>query len=135
MIWIRSVSYTHLDVYKRQVFDLYSGTGTIAQILAPVAKKVVGVEIVEEAVRSAQVNARLNGLENCEFLAGEMCIRDSFNITKGQKVFKIIYEHKHQHVVLGILLLHRGRQKIILGIIVNHGLGQDFITRMASHIF
>ena len=35
------------------------------------AKKVVGVEIVEEAVRSAQVNARLNGLENCEFLAGD----------------------------------------------------------------
>ena len=54
------------------VFDLYSGTGTIAQILAPVAKKVVGVEIVEEAVRSAQVNARLNGLENCEFLAGDV---------------------------------------------------------------
>ena len=35
-------------------------------------KKVVGVEIVEEAVRSAQVNARLNGLENCEFLAGDV---------------------------------------------------------------
>ena len=60
------------DTKDRVVFDLYSGTGTIAQILAPVAKKVVGVEIVEEAVRSAQVNARLNGLENCEFLAGDV---------------------------------------------------------------
>ena len=39
------------DTKDRVVFDLYSGTGTIAQILAPVAKKVVGVEIIEEAVR------------------------------------------------------------------------------------
>ena len=54
------------------VFDLYSGTGTIAQILAPVAKKVVGVEIVEEAVEAAKVNAELNGLTNCEFLAGDV---------------------------------------------------------------
>lgn len=54
------------------VFDLYSGTGTIAQILAPVAKKVVGVEIVEEAVEAAKVNAGLNGLGNCEFLAGDV---------------------------------------------------------------
>jgi 23S rRNA (uracil1939-C5)-methyltransferase len=54
------------------IFDLYSGTGTIAQMLAPVAKKVVGVEIVEEAVEAARVNAELNGLENCEFWAGDV---------------------------------------------------------------
>lgn len=54
------------------IFDLYSGTGTIAQMLAPVAKKVVGVEIVEEAVEAAKVNAGLNGLTNCEFLAGDV---------------------------------------------------------------
>lgn len=54
------------------VFDLYSGTGTIAQLLAPVAKKVVGVEIIEEAVESAKINASLNGLENCEFIAGDV---------------------------------------------------------------
>lgn len=54
------------------VYDLYSGTGTIAQILAPVAKKVIGVEIVEEAVEAAKENAQLNGLENCEFLAGDV---------------------------------------------------------------
>ena len=54
------------------VFDLYSGTGTIAQILAPVAKKVVGVEIVEEAVEAAKVNAELNGLSNCTFWAGDV---------------------------------------------------------------
>lgn len=54
------------------VYDLYSGTGTIAQVLAPVAKKVIGVEIVEEAVEAAKENAALNGLTNCEFLAGDV---------------------------------------------------------------
>ncbi|MBQ4282463.1 MAG: 23S rRNA (uracil(1939)-C(5))-methyltransferase RlmD [Lachnospira sp.] len=54
------------------VFDLYSGTGTIAQMLAPVAKKVIGVEIVEEAVEAAKENAILNGLSNCEFIADDV---------------------------------------------------------------
>ena len=54
------------------VYDLYSGTGTIAQMLAPVAKEVVGVEIVEEAVEAAKENAALNGLTNCKFLAGDV---------------------------------------------------------------
>ena len=54
------------------VFDLYSGTGTIAQLMAPVAKKVIGVEIVEEAVEAAKKNAELNGLYNCEFIAGDV---------------------------------------------------------------
>ena len=54
------------------VYDLYSGTGTIAQLMAPVAKKVIGVEIVEEAVEAARENARLNGLGNCEFIAGDV---------------------------------------------------------------
>lgn len=54
------------------VFDLYSGTGTIAQLMAPVAGKVIGVEIVEEAVDAAKKNAELNGLHNCEFIAGDV---------------------------------------------------------------
>ncbi len=54
------------------VFDLYSGTGTIAQMMADVAGKVIGVEIVEEAVEAARKNACLNGLENCEFIAGDV---------------------------------------------------------------
>lgn len=54
------------------VYDLYSGTGTIAQLMAPVAKKVIGVEIVEEAVEAAKKNAQLNGLGNCEFIAGDV---------------------------------------------------------------
>lgn len=54
------------------LYDLYSGTGTIAQMMAPVAKKVIGVEIVEEAVEAAKENALLNGLHNCEFIAGDV---------------------------------------------------------------
>ncbi|MFQ9514678.1 MAG: 23S rRNA (uracil(1939)-C(5))-methyltransferase RlmD [Eubacterium sp.] len=60
------------DTKDKLIFDLYSGTGTIAQILAPVARKVVGVEIVEEAVEAAKVNAELNGLSNCEFIVGDV---------------------------------------------------------------
>ena len=54
------------------IYDLYSGTGTIAQMLAPVAKHVIGVEIIEEAVEAARENAARNGLSNCEFLAGDV---------------------------------------------------------------
>ena len=60
------------DTKDQVVFDLYSGTGTIAQMIAPVAKKVIGVEIVEEAVEAAKENAALNNLENCEFIAGDV---------------------------------------------------------------
>ena len=60
------------DTKDMTVFDLYSGTGTIAQILASVAKEVIGVEIVEEAVEAAKENAALNGLSNCSFLAGDV---------------------------------------------------------------
>ena len=54
------------------VYDLYSGTGTIAQLMAPVAGKVIGVEIIEEAVVAARENAALNGLDICEFIAGDV---------------------------------------------------------------
>ena len=60
------------ETKDKVVFDLYSGTGTIAQIIAPVADKVVGVEIVEEAVEAAKENAAGNGLDNCEFIAGDV---------------------------------------------------------------
>lgn len=60
------------ETKDKVIYDLYSGTGTIAQILAPVAEKVVGVEIVPEAVEAAKINAGLNGLDNCEFIAGDV---------------------------------------------------------------
>ena len=60
------------DSDNKVVFDLYCGTGTIGQIVAPKAKKVVGIELIEEAVEAAKENAKLNNLNNCEFLAGDV---------------------------------------------------------------
>lgn len=60
------------ETKDKVIFDLYSGTGTIAQMVAEVAAKVVGVEIVEEAVEAAKENAKLNRLENCFFHAGDV---------------------------------------------------------------
>ncbi|MEG0641164.1 MAG: 23S rRNA (uracil(1939)-C(5))-methyltransferase RlmD [Clostridium sp.] len=54
------------------VFDLYCGTGTIGQIVAPKAKKVIGIELIEEAVEAAKENAELNNITNCEFIAGDV---------------------------------------------------------------
>lgn len=55
-----------------EVYDLYSGTGTIAQVISPAAKHVTGVEIIAEAVEAAKENAKLNGIENCDFIAGDV---------------------------------------------------------------
>ena len=60
------------DIHDMTVFDLFSGTGTISQVLAPVAKQVVGVEIVGEAVEAAKENAARNGISNCKFIAGDV---------------------------------------------------------------
>ncbi|HHV58873.1 MAG TPA: 23S rRNA (uracil(1939)-C(5))-methyltransferase RlmD [Clostridiaceae bacterium] len=60
------------DARDRYILDLYCGIGTIGLILAPAAKKVIGVEIVEEAVMAARGNAALNGFGNCEFIAGDV---------------------------------------------------------------
>lgn len=54
------------------VYDLYTGTGTIANFVASKAKKVVGVEYVEDAIIDARVNAQLNGFNNLAFFAGDM---------------------------------------------------------------
>lgn len=61
-----------LDDKEKLLYDLYSGTGTIAQLMAAAADRVVGVEIVEEAVEAARENAALNGLRNCRFIAGDV---------------------------------------------------------------
>lgn len=54
------------------VYDLYTGTGTIANYVARSARKVVGVEYVPEAIEDAKVNSQINGIENTEFFAGDM---------------------------------------------------------------
>lgn len=60
------------DFESKTAFDLYCGTGTITQTLAKKAEKVIGIELVEEAVEAAKANAALNGLDNCEFIAGDV---------------------------------------------------------------
>lgn len=56
----------------KKVFDLFCGTGTISQLMALKAKEVLGVELVAEAVEAAKENAKLNGLDNCKFIAGDV---------------------------------------------------------------
>lgn len=60
------------DFSNKTAFDLYCGTGTITQTLAKKAGKVIGIELVEEAVEAAKANAALNGLDKCEFIAGDV---------------------------------------------------------------
>jgi 23S rRNA (uracil1939-C5)-methyltransferase len=54
------------------IYDLYTGTGTIANFVAKGARKVIGIEYVPEAIEDAKVNSQINGIENTEFFAGDM---------------------------------------------------------------
>ncbi len=54
------------------VYDLYTGTGTIAQFIAKKAKKVIGIESVPDAIEAAKENAKLNGIDNVAFFVGDM---------------------------------------------------------------
>lgn len=68
-----SIAQSYLgDSSGKVVYDLYCGTGTIAQIVSQKAKKVYGIELVEEAIEAAKENAGLNGIENVEFIAGDV---------------------------------------------------------------
>ena len=68
------------------VYDLYTGTGTIAQFISAKASKVIGIEYVPEAIADARVNARNNGITNCEFFAGDMkdVLTDNFIAEHGK---------------------------------------------------
>jgi len=68
------------------VYDLYTGTGTIANYVASSVKKVVGIEYVEAAIEDAKVNSSINEIENTEFFAGDMkdLLTDSFISDKGK---------------------------------------------------
>ena len=54
------------------IYDLYTGTGTIANFVARKARKVIGIEYVPEAIEDAKVNSKINGIENTKFFAGDM---------------------------------------------------------------
>ncbi len=68
------------------VYDLYTGTGTIALFIAPFAKKVIGIEYVEAAIANANSNAELNAVENCTFYCGDLAktLTDDFIAENGQ---------------------------------------------------
>lgn len=57
---------------KPLIYDLYTGTGTIANFVARYASKVIGIEYVPEAIEDAKVNSKINGIDNTEFFAGDM---------------------------------------------------------------
>ena len=71
------------------MYDLYTGTGTIAQYFSRFVKKVVGIEYVEAAIEDAKVNAEINGIANCKFYAGDMAkvFTDDFIETNGRPDF------------------------------------------------
>lgn len=80
------------DGEKPLVYDLYTGTGTIAQFVARNARKVIGIEYVEEAIADARLNAGVNGLDNLEFFAGDMkdVLTDQFIAQHGRPEIMII---------------------------------------------
>lgn len=76
---------------KETVYDLYTGTGTIAQFISSAAARVTGIEYVEEAIEDARENARRNGISNCEFIAGDM---------KDVLTDEFIASHAHPDVII-----------------------------------
>lgn len=74
------------------VYDLYTGTGTIANFVAPQARKVIGIEYVEDAIRDAKLNAEVNRLANTDFYAGDMkdVLTDEFVAAHGHPDVMIV---------------------------------------------
>lgn len=74
------------------VYDLYTGTGTIANFVSKQAKKVIGIEYVPEAIEDAKVNSKINNIDNTDFYAGDMkdILTDDFIATHGQPDVMII---------------------------------------------
>ena len=80
MEYIDNIDETKFDIKEEKIkdtkdsviFDLFSGTGTIGQIVSKKAKYVYGIELIEEAVKKANENTELNNIENAEFIAGDV---------------------------------------------------------------
>ena len=90
------------------VYDLYTGTGTIANFISSKAKKVIGIEYVPEAIADAKVNSQVNGIGNTEFFAGDMkdVLTDEFIARHGRPDVVIVDPPRagmHQDVVDVIL--------------------------------
>ncbi len=90
------------------VYDLYTGTGTIANFVAGNARKVIGIEYVEDAIKDARINSAVNGINNTEFYAGDMkdVLTDDFISQHGYPDVMIVDPPRagmHQDVVNVIL--------------------------------
>jgi 23S rRNA (uracil1939-C5)-methyltransferase len=90
------------------VYDLYTGTGTIALFISSKAKKIIGIEYVEEAIADAKINAEFNSIHNCEFVAGDMnkIFTDEFIFANGKPDVIILDPPRagvHEKVIAGIL--------------------------------
>ena len=90
------------------VYDLYTGTGTIANFVARQARQVIGIEYVPEAIEDAKLNSRVNGIENTLFYAGDMkdVLTDDFIAEHGRPEVMIIDPPRagmHEDVVKVIL--------------------------------
>jgi 23S rRNA (uracil1939-C5)-methyltransferase len=90
------------------VYDLYTGTGTIANFVARQARQVIGIEYVPEAIEDAKLNSRVNGIENTLFYAGDMkdVLTDGFIAEHGRPEVMIIDPPRagmHEDVVKVIL--------------------------------
>nr|MDE5642662.1 23S rRNA (uracil(1939)-C(5))-methyltransferase RlmD [Muribaculaceae bacterium] len=74
------------------VYDLYTGTGTIANFVSRRARRVIGIEYVPEAIEDAKVNSQINGIDNTEFYAGDMkdVLTDSFIASHGRPDVMIV---------------------------------------------
>ncbi len=98
------------------VYDLYTGTGTIAIFVAAKAAKVVGVEYVEEAVEHARENASLNGMNNLEFFAGDMAkvLTEEFILHNGEPDVIITDPPRAgMHPDVTKRILHSGAQRVV----------------------
>ncbi|XVG95160.1 23S rRNA (uracil(1939)-C(5))-methyltransferase RlmD [Eubacteriales bacterium KG125] len=98
------------NIEGKTVFDLYCGTGTIGQLIAKRAKKVVGIEIVEEAVEAAKENAQQNDLTNCEFIAGD--------------VYKVLKNYKKKPDVIVVDPPRMGMSEKAVDKIVSYGINE-----------
>ena len=92
------------DLSDKTVFDLYCGTGTIAQIMAEKANKVIGIELIDEAIEAAKINAKINNINNCKFIAGDVLkIIDNINENPDLIILDPPREGIHPKAILKII--------------------------------
>jgi 23S rRNA (uracil1939-C5)-methyltransferase len=120
---------------KETVYDLYTGTGTIANFVARSAKRVIGIEYISEAVRDAEINSRINNIENTRFFAGDIrsLLKDDFYNMNGRPDVIITDPPRagmHEDVVRSILSASPER---IVYISCNPGTQARDISLMSDH--